>query len=302
MESLSSLIINGLGLYKTEEQVPGGGVRIILHNKPTLLDSDTQYYMSAAGIMVSTDYGTTWTAGFDAQTGELFTQALSTITLKALEIYGSYIEGSVMLFGDPTDKYISVNPFDYDGDNVVDGVTFDGNGYIRFQPQGSFTINNVNSNGDTLNYFQMEASQSQYHNIFMRNYNPSNLSSGNVFSIVANASSGNSANLINYSFVQANAQSNSIVMSNNSTDSSITITNWNVGLNASNSIEMKSDGTMKLYCSADMQLLSSGAIRMQSMNSQDIVMQSGDDLHLNFQDKMYINGTQIYMSGGYLRY
>ncbi len=301
LDELSSLIINGLGLYKTEEQVPGGGVRIILHNKPLLADSDTQYYMSSAGIMVSTDFGTTWTAGFDAQTGELFTQALSTITLKALEIYGSYIEGSVMMFGDPTDKFISVNPFDYDGDNVVDGVTFDGNGYIRFQPQGSFTINNVNSNGDTLNYFQMEASQSQYHNIFMRNYNPSDLSSGNVFSIVANASSGNSTNLINYSFTRANAQSNSILMSNNSTESSITIKNWNVGLSTSNSIEMKSDGTMKFYSSSDMQLLSGGAIRMQSQSSQDIVFQASDDLHMNYGDKLYFNGHQITLgTGGYV--
>ena len=303
LESLSSLIINGLGLYKTEEQVPGGGVRIILHNKPTLLDSDTQYYMSAAGIMVSTDYGVTWTAGFDAQTGELFTQALSTITLKALEIYGSYIEGSVMLFGDPTDKYISVNPFDADSDTVTDGVSFDGNGYIRFQPQGSFTIKNVNGNGDTLNYFQMEASQSQYHNIYMSNYNPSNLNAlGNLFSIVGNATNGNSANLINYSFVQANAQSNAIVMSNNSTESSIKITNWNVGLNTSNSIEMKSDGTLKLYSSADTEVVSGGAIRMQSQSGQDVTIQAADDFSLNYGDKFYINGVQIYFSGGYVRY
>lgn len=298
LNELSSLIINGLGLYKTEEQVQGGGVRIILHNKPTLADSDTQYYMSAAGIMVSTDYGTTWTAGFDAQTGELFTQALSTITLKALEIYGSYIEGSVMLFGDPNDKFISVNPFDADSDTVTDGVSFDGNGYIRFQPQGSFTIKNVNGNGDRLNFFSMEASQSLYHNIYMENYNPSNLSArGNIFSIVGNANSGNSINLINYSFVRANAQSNTILMSNDSTESSIKITNWNLANNESNTIEMNSDGTIRITSSSTLYITSLGRVDITSNSSQDIRLISADDIHLQCPDKIEITGSGVYFNG-----
>lgn len=301
LESLSSLIINGLGLYKTEEQVQGGGVRIILHNKPTLATSDTQYYMSAAGIMVSTDYGVTWTAGFDAQTGELFTQALSTITLKALEIYGSYIEGSQILFGDPNDKYVLVQPFDYDSDNTMDGIMFEGSGYVRFMTQGEFWVRNLNSNSDPTNDLRI-SSDSTSNVILMQNRSFTDSSIwGNYISMTA-SSSANALQLINQ---QAGASTNkilnSLVMTNDGSTATTTLQNTNPSGSTSCSIEMKSDGTLKLSCSADMQLLSSAAIRMQSQNSQDIVFQASDDLHMNYGDKLYFNGHQITLgTGGYV--
>lgn len=141
LDDLSRLIINGLGLYRTEVEIAGGGVRYILHNKPELADSDVQYYMSAAGIMVSTDYGATWDAGYDTTTGELFTQALSTIVLKALEIYGSTIT-----FGDVNDKYITASVYTDDSD-IAQGVSFDGSGTIRMQPQDRFYVNNLATDG-----------------------------------------------------------------------------------------------------------------------------------------------------------
>ena len=100
MNEIASLIINGLGLHRTLVPTADGGYKVYLHNHATLADSDVQYYMSAGGIMVSTDYGQTWNAGFDAE-GNAVLNSLATITLKALEIYGSRI-----VFGDIDNKYI----------------------------------------------------------------------------------------------------------------------------------------------------------------------------------------------------
>ena len=62
-----------------------------------------------------------------------------------LEIYGSYIEGSQILFGDHSDKYILAQVYNDGTDDV--GVTFDGSGYVRFQPQEQFIVNNLASDG-----------------------------------------------------------------------------------------------------------------------------------------------------------
>lgn len=302
LSEMSQLIINGLGLHCTKVPLQSGGYRLYLHNADTLANSQYQYVITSQGFMMSDDYGQTWNSGWDIQ-GNAVMNSLSTITLKALEIYGSYIQGSQILFGDPNDKYIVAEPFDADSDNTNDGITFDGNGYVRFRPGGSFVVTNVDSNDATANYLSLSRSSS-LNEFYMSNRNFNNSARyGNLMSLISNGSTGNFINIINYGFTQnSNYETNSIKMMNDGSTSSLTITNVNPSTNTSNFILMKSDGTLELNCSADMKVISGGAIRMQSMNSQDIVLQCGDDLHLNFQDKMYINGTQIYMSGGYLRY
>lgn len=144
---MSKLVINGLGLYFTKQELSTGGYRYILHNKPQLADSDTQYYMSAGGIMVSNDYGQTWVTGYDPQTGTLATQALSTIILRALEIYGSFLR-----FGSEDTNYIDVAPYS-NSSNVPQGVSFDGTGTIRMQPQGAFYVNNLKTTGEDTTYY-----------------------------------------------------------------------------------------------------------------------------------------------------
>ena len=305
LSEMSQLIINGLGLHCTKVPLQSGGYRLYLHNADTLANSQYQYVITSQGFMMSDDYGQTWNSGWDIQ-GNAVMNSLSTITLKALEIYGSYIQGSQILFGDPNDKYIVAEPFDYDSDNTMDGIIFDGNGYVRFQPKGSFSVRNLDSSGNLANYLYIDNSSTQYMvNLSNRKFgDTSGLHIANNIMEVASSTT-NTIQLVNNWVSLRNghdAQVNSILMQNDASSSSITITNWNPSTNTSSFIEMKSDGTLKLSCSADMQLLSSGAIRMQSMNSQDIVLQSGDDLHLNFQDKFYLNGTQIRMSGGYLVY
>lgn len=148
MNEIASLIINGLGLHRTLVPTADGGYKVYLHNHATLADSDVQYYMSANGIMVSTDYGQTWNAGFDAE-GNAVLNSLATITLKALEIYGSRI-----VFGDIDNKYIIADEYQINDEDV--GISFDGSGYVRFQPQESFFVFNKNAeNTNSYNTFAM---------------------------------------------------------------------------------------------------------------------------------------------------
>ena len=300
LESMSKLIVNGLGLHITRDTQG----RIYLHNAEDLASSQYQYIITSSGFMLSEDYGQTWSSGWDIS-GNAILNSLSTITLKALEIYGSYIQGSQILFGDPNAKYIIAQPFDADGDTTTDGITFDGSGYVRFQPQGSFSVSNMDSNNNVLNYMIVDDGGGTVNRFIVQNKHKLNSALiGNIISMFSSSSVVNTMNIINYQANNngnTNIETNSIKMVNDSTSSSVTIMNVNTVNNTSNFLEMKSDGTMKLYCSADMQLLSGGAIRMQSMNSQDIVFQSGDDMHLNYQDKLYFNSRTITLgTGGYV--
>lgn len=166
LSNITSLIANGLGLrISTDSQG-----RIILHNEETIANSQYQYMITSQGFVMSNDYGQTWNSGWTTS-GDAVVNSLATIVLNALEINGSTINGTIINFGDLSDKYITAQSFDADGDNVVDGVTFDGNGYVRFQPQEQFTVNNLTANGDTLNQFLMSSSgDNSEAYIALRNY------------------------------------------------------------------------------------------------------------------------------------
>lgn len=170
MQEMSQLIINGLGLHRTLVPLSTGGYRMYLHNKPTLAESDTQYVIGAEGFMISQDYGQTWNSGWDAS-GNAVMNSLATITLRALEIYGSYL-----CFGEyPDGKYIEATTYSI-GD-VQQGVTFDGTGTIRMQPQEAFYVNNRTTDGQN-NYNQITLNrvgstyQSNY--IELANYDDTN--------------------------------------------------------------------------------------------------------------------------------
>jgi len=135
LDNITSLIANGLGLrVSTDSQG-----RIILHNEETIANSQYQYMITSQGFMMSNDYGQTWNSGWTTS-GDAVVNSLATIVLDALEIHGSTITGSVINFGDLTDKYITAQPY-------TNGITFDGTGTIRMQPQEAFYINNLTSDG-----------------------------------------------------------------------------------------------------------------------------------------------------------
>ena len=183
LNDMSQLIINGLGLHRTLVPVSTGGHRMYLHNKPTLAESDTQYMIGAGGFMISTDYGQTWNSGWDAQ-GNAVVNSLATITLKALEIYGSYL-----CFGDyPNGKYIEATTYS-NSSSVQQGVSFDGTGTIRMQPQEAFYVNNCTSDG------------SKYYNRIVMNKNYS-ATAGNTIGLT---NYDDTQNYITANFIQMNA-------------------------------------------------------------------------------------------------
>lgn len=161
LNEMATLIINGLGLHRTLVAVDGGGYRIYLHNKESLAESDTQYVMSANGFLISTDYGQTWNAGFDSE-GNAVLNSLSTITLKALEIQGSTITGTTIVFGSSRTMTMQTN-------SAKTGVLFSGNGTVEFESESNFRATNKSSSSatDIWNKFQMMYGQSE-----LDNYNP----------------------------------------------------------------------------------------------------------------------------------
>lgn len=174
LNEMATLIINGLGLHRTLVPVgEDGGYRIYLHNKKTLDESDTQYVFTAEGFLISTDYGQTWNAGFDSQ-GNAVLNSLATISLKALEISGGTITGSVINFGNLNRFYITART---NANNT--GVEFVGNGEILFQSTNYFDVLN-GSTLDKYNEFSMQQSQWNLRNFDERNgYRANNMYASN---------------------------------------------------------------------------------------------------------------------------
>lgn len=163
LNNLADLITNGLGLFVTKDVLIDGSERIVLHNKPTVGASDVLYYIGANGLVVSTDGGSTWNAGFNPD-GSAYFNALSANIIRALRVYGSFLR-----FGDINSNYIDVAP--YSENNTPMGVSFDGSGYVRFQPQEQFIVKNLDSSDNRLNELLMasQGSESQAY-ITMSNY------------------------------------------------------------------------------------------------------------------------------------
>ncbi len=312
LNDLGKLIINGLGLYFTREALPSGGYRFYLHNQPTLANSDIQYYMSASGLMVSTDGGSTWSAGYDVQTGEMILQALSTITLRALEVYGSFLR-----FGSEDSNYIDVAP--YSVNDNPQGVSFDGTGSIRMQPQGEFLV--VNTDGtNNKNQLVMSSSSTGANVVNLINYSPVNYRQANQLTMTSSAVSTSSFTMSNYD-VTNNVQANTLTMSCATNTNRITFANRFYGTQQTateiwmdspdgtngriniytytstgstrNSIVMPSTGAMAINSGSDLYLSASGAVRISSSNSQDITIAAADDLHISASDKIYWNGTRV---------
>lgn len=235
LDQMATLIINGLGLHRTYVQA-GSGYRIYLHNKKTLAESDTQYIFTAEGFSVSTDYGQHWNAGFDSE-GNAVVNSLSTIVLKALEIYGSY-----MCFGDyPDGKYIEATTYS-NSSNVPQGVSFDGSGTIRLQPQEAFIVNNLDDNGNLYNMIQANV-QDNSNVIQLINYHKNNPSAiANRLTLSANS---NLATFSIANFDTSGFELNNLLIDSNLSDSSCYI-QINNGLFNNNQIVLSSNKTTSI--------------------------------------------------------
>ena len=412
LNNLADLITNGLGLFVTRDVLIDGSERIVLHNKPRLIDSDVWYYIGANGLVVSTDGGQTWNAGFDSQ-GNAYFNALAANIIRALQIYGSTIT-----FGDINDKYITASVYS-NSSNVAQGVSFDGSGTVRFQPQEQFLVYNKdpdsnksfnmfimnrrgqNSNylsldnyDDTQNFLLANRIQEQAHNtagtnvvndIIIQNYATASGTQylGNNFSMYAYEtsnlayirnylpkSSTYQANNINFTGTETNTSlglanykydasgvANSFVLSHTSTytqanfinrnfnsttmgnyfmmnsnatqnfstfwngqlnaervanqlklkadatdGNSVSIENYDANYNLINELQMSSNGTTTLHSSSTIMIKGDGRIDINSAGNQDLRLMSADDIHINPQGFIEVNGIYIYFRGGYVRY
>lgn len=263
INEMASLIINGLGLHRTLVPVDGGGYRIYLHNKATLEESDTQYVMSASGILVSTDYGQTWNAGFDAE-GNAVLNSLSTITLKALEIYGATITGTVINFGDLSNKYMTASP-------TNTGIKFSGNGNYDIDTSGNLNIQ-INNGNNRLNSMYMSSTNdaSNYFNLI--NYSKNNLDNNNI------------ANFIR---MYATSSEHVILINNyDVTDTANTITRAQVTINNTGITLSKFDtsGNLMRYLT----LSNSGVSYKDNVNGIELSTINGN---------IYFKGSALYWNG-----
>lgn len=130
VQSLTNLISQSFGVFKTAEVLEDGSTIFYLHNKPTLAASTTIWKMTADAFAVSTDGGKTWNAGMDAQ-GNAVVNVLSAIGIRfdwasggTLTLGGnSNISGSMRILNSTGQQ---IGKWDKDGIQATTG-TFSGN-------------------------------------------------------------------------------------------------------------------------------------------------------------------------------
>lgn len=130
VQSLTNLITQSFGVFKTEEVLEDGSTIFYLHDKPTLEASGTIWKMTADAFAVSTDGGKTWNAGMDSQ-GNAVVNILSAIGINfdwakggTLTLGGNNnISGSMRILNASGQQ---IGKWDKDGISATTG-TFSGN-------------------------------------------------------------------------------------------------------------------------------------------------------------------------------
>lgn len=140
--SFSSLISQGLGLFITKAPTADGSMKVYMHNKPTLAESQYQWTLNSNGLALSTDYGNTWKAGIDSDGNALF-NVLSANTINALKVNG----GSITYGTDKTATLTSTN----------NGVGWFGDGTMLTELSGDYTVGNLSkyNPGDYANWINL---------------------------------------------------------------------------------------------------------------------------------------------------
>lgn len=82
VQRLTSLMVQSLGVFKSEEVLENGSIVYYMHDNQLLSESKTIWKMTADAFAVSTDGGKTWTAGLDSN-GNAVLNMLSVIGLTA---------------------------------------------------------------------------------------------------------------------------------------------------------------------------------------------------------------------------
>lgn len=325
LDTVTNLIANGLGLHISQDSQG----RIILHNEETISASQYQYMITAQGFLLSEDYGQTWSSGWTTS-GDAVLNSLSTITLRALEIYGSYIEGTQIMFGDHNDKYILARPYDEDNDGVMDGILFEGTGYATFKPQEQFFVDNVDSNGNSLNSFKLgtyldtndvvyneidlvnmyyngnyEANSMQLlsnasqNKTLIRNRKRNDSGTANYVMLTQTGSTSSEIQLLNYEY-NSTYYGNAIYMQSTPSGNTLRIANYQVGSNGTgNSLNLTSDMKAVLWSGNDLWLRSNGAVRIYTdINDSTVIGDWNSNDNGNRQD-LYLGGYSVKIQAQY---
>lgn len=120
MQTLTELMSEAFGVFKTEEVQQDGSSIYILHNKPTLESSNIQWKMTANGLAVSSDYGQTWVAGIDSSGNAVVN------VLNAIGVNADWINAGRLAVEDGNGNYVFIADIDtgsvyVSGDNVFIG-------------------------------------------------------------------------------------------------------------------------------------------------------------------------------------
>ena len=225
--SFSQLIANGMGLFMTGEDAGGGAMKWYLHNKPARIDSQYQWTVNASGFAVSSDYGATWSAGFDADGNAVFNSLAANI-IKAMQIYAG-----TLTFGEDTTTTLSDNASDT-------GALFHGEGTMEFQTKGQFYAQNQYSNGNRANSVYMNADDSNTAQLRLSNMlNGSNMYANTI--LLQKGAQSRAAYLENYQ-VPMDEKANRLTMLASATEHRTDLRNNYVGSSAmANALVMISD-------------------------------------------------------------
>lgn len=82
VQTLTNMITQSFGVFKTEEVLEDGSVIYYMHDEPLLEDSEVIWKMTADAFAVSTDGGLNWNSGIDAD-GNAVVNVLSAVGINA---------------------------------------------------------------------------------------------------------------------------------------------------------------------------------------------------------------------------
>ena len=122
VQQLTNLIANSFGVFKTEEVQEDHSIIYYLHNKPELSSSSIIWKMTADAFAVSSDGGTTWNAGIDANGNAIVN------ILNVIGIHADWINGGSLTLGGEDNKNGVCYVKDASGKTLVflskDGISF----------------------------------------------------------------------------------------------------------------------------------------------------------------------------------
>lgn len=201
-----------------------------LHNKPARIDSQYQWTVNASGFAVSSDYGATWSAGFDAEGNAVFNSLAANI-IKAMQIYAG-----TLTFGEDTTTTLSDNADDT-------GALFQGDGTMEFQTKGQFFAQNQYQSGREANSVYMNADDSNNATLRLsNNLNGEPKMYANTL-MLGKSGSNRSAHLENYQ-TSMDEKANRLTMQASATEHRTDLRNNYVGSSAmANSLVMISDSS-----------------------------------------------------------